>query len=347
MANSTVPTKSTGDTLSAAELNNIVQAVNSKADQSALTQKADQSGVDTALAQKLDKATATALSGTVWHMDTQPFVELSLSGNTALTTTGTAAVSRGVLLVTNPASYTLTINGTAVTIKNSGECAIGVYYKTSGIYYSSDAGAGASGGSTNTTPAAPTLSADDTANTLSASHALGTSEIVVSENDGVYAAYSGPISVGDVARAEGYWKFKVKSATGRNESAVANSPAFTVVAPADNGTPTPVAAMDASWSPLWTNGSTFAYTNVVGDERSYPFTKGFKFITSNAAWPGVVLEAFMDGVSLGEKTYSGDGSTLWEQHPNTTSAKVFKVRVISVPGGQYAQIRDNDLTVYA
>lgn len=79
----------------------------------------------------------------------------------------------------------------------------------------------------NTTPATPTLTADDTANTLSAAHALGTSEIVMSENGGAYIPYT-LISVGNITRPAGYWKFKVKSAAGRNESAVVNSPAFTV-----------------------------------------------------------------------------------------------------------------------
>lgn len=80
----------------------------------------------------------------------------------------------------------------------------------------------------NTTPAAPTVTGDDAANTLIASHSLGASEIVMSENNAAFTAYSGTISVGDVARAEGYWKFKTKAATGRNESPVALSPAFTV-----------------------------------------------------------------------------------------------------------------------
>jgi hypothetical protein len=81
----------------------------------------------------------------------------------------------------------------------------------------------------NTTPAAPTIIADDTANTIDATHTLGDSEIMVSENNGSYVQFDGtPISVGDVARAAGYYKFKIKSATGRNESAVASSPAFTV-----------------------------------------------------------------------------------------------------------------------
>jgi large repetitive protein len=80
----------------------------------------------------------------------------------------------------------------------------------------------------NTTPAAPTLTADDASNTLAASSSLGTSEIVVSENGAAYTAYAGTINVGNVARAAGYWKFKIKASSGRNESSVVNSPAFTV-----------------------------------------------------------------------------------------------------------------------
>jgi uncharacterized membrane protein len=79
-----------------------------------------------------------------------------------------------------------------------------------------------------TTPTAPVLSANDSANTLTASHSLGTSEILVSENNGAYIAYSGQISLGNVATPAGYWKFKIKATAGRNESAVSNSPAFTI-----------------------------------------------------------------------------------------------------------------------
>jgi hypothetical protein len=81
-----------------------------------------------------------------------------------------------------------------------------------------------------TTPATPTWTADDAANTLAAHHALGTGELVVSENGGGYQPYTGTITVGNVARPAGYWKVKVKAASGRNESAVAESPAFTVTA---------------------------------------------------------------------------------------------------------------------
>ena len=79
-----------------------------------------------------------------------------------------------------------------------------------------------------TTPSAPTLTADDDANTLSASHALGDAEILVSENGSAFTTYPATINVGNVARPAGYWKFKTKSAPQRNESAVVSSPEFTV-----------------------------------------------------------------------------------------------------------------------
>lgn len=79
----------------------------------------------------------------------------------------------------------------------------------------------------NVTPVAPTIVGNDNNNTLAASHALGASEIVMSVDDASYVPYTGQIAVGNVIRPVGYWKFKIKSATGRNESPVANSPAFT------------------------------------------------------------------------------------------------------------------------
>lgn len=80
----------------------------------------------------------------------------------------------------------------------------------------------------NYTPTAPIVSANDATDTIDAEHALGDSEIMVSINNGAYTQFDGtPISVGNVARALGYYKFKIKSAAGRNESPVASSPEFT------------------------------------------------------------------------------------------------------------------------
>jgi hypothetical protein len=79
----------------------------------------------------------------------------------------------------------------------------------------------------NTTPVAPGVSGDDTNNTLTFTHALS-SEIVVSVNNGSFLPYTGQIAVGNVARAAGFYRAKIKAATGRDESALTNSPAFTV-----------------------------------------------------------------------------------------------------------------------
>jgi predicted heme/steroid binding protein len=93
----------------------------------------------------------------------------------------------------------------------------------------------------NSTPSAPVVVADDATDLLSASSTLGNSEIEVSENGGAYVAYTGQISVGNVSRVQGYWKFKIRSAAGRNESSIVESPAFTIV----NSTPSaPVVVAD-------------------------------------------------------------------------------------------------------
>lgn len=85
--------------------------------------------------------------------------------------------------------------------------------------------------SANITPNAPTIIADDTANTIDASSPdYADTEILISVNGGAYTQFDGnPINVGNTNLAAGYYKFKIKSATGRNESAEASSPAFTAV----------------------------------------------------------------------------------------------------------------------
>jgi hypothetical protein len=121
-----------------------------------------------------------------------------------------------------------------------------------------------------TTPNAPTLVADDAANTLTASHALGSSEILVSENGGAFASYTGQINVGNVARAEGYWKFKTRAATLRNESAVVNSPAFTEVIATTPNAPT-LAADDAA--------NTLTASHALGSSEILVSENGGVFIT--------------------------------------------------------------------
>ncbi|WP_080241344.1 PA14 domain-containing protein [Spirosoma rigui] len=69
------------------------------------------------------------------------------------------------------------------------------------------------------------LSANDEQNTLDASSPMGNTTILVSENGGPYVPYTGTINVGNVPRPEGYWMFRLESASSA-VSPVA-SPAFT------------------------------------------------------------------------------------------------------------------------
>ena len=72
----------------------------------------------------------------------------------------------------------------------------------------------------------PTILFDDILRTLTASHPLGISEILFSENDAPYEQYIAPIEVGRTSLPAGYYKFKTKAAVGRNESPVVSSPAI-------------------------------------------------------------------------------------------------------------------------
>jgi hypothetical protein len=86
----------------------------------------------------------------------------------------------------------------------------------------------------NATPAAPTVISDDTADTISATPGSGLpmSEMLFSTNSGTFVPYDGSvIEVGNFNRSPGFYKFKTKAATGRNESPVALSPAFTSTVP--------------------------------------------------------------------------------------------------------------------
>lgn len=76
-------------------------------------------------------------------------------------------------------------------------------------------------------PTSPVVTSDDEKNTITVSHSFGQSEILVSENNGTYQQYAGPLSVGNVDRPAGYWKFKIKEAVDRVESIPVNSDRFT------------------------------------------------------------------------------------------------------------------------
>ena len=77
-------------------------------------------------------------------------------------------------------------------------------------------------------PGAPTVVADDAANTLAFS---GAGTIEFSENNGAWVDYAGIINVGNVARAAGYWRARVKANGAIPAGNIASSPAFTYTAP--------------------------------------------------------------------------------------------------------------------
>jgi hypothetical protein len=80
---------------------------------------------------------------------------------------------------------------------------------------------------TTTKPDKPSYLFDDDADTLQFNSPLGSSELLLSTNNGSFVADPGKITVGNVNRPEGYYKSKVKAATGRAESDVTLSPEFT------------------------------------------------------------------------------------------------------------------------
>ncbi|MBE7177528.1 MAG: right-handed parallel beta-helix repeat-containing protein [Mucilaginibacter polytrichastri] len=95
-----------------------------------------------------------------------------------------------------------------------------------------------------TTP--PVVDCDDKRNRIYVSHPLGPSEILMSENDGPFRQYTGAIDVGNLERARGFWKFKIKQTHERMESAIVESDPFTVSSATEPGVriyPNPVSTV--------------------------------------------------------------------------------------------------------
>jgi len=152
-------------------------------------------------------------------------------------------------------------------------------------------------GGGNTVPSAPTITQSDSANTISATHALGASEILKSENSAAFVQYDGAvINVGDVARAAGYYRFKIKAAAGRDESAIASSAGFTVAggggsssiaAPtASAGVPQSHSAITVSWTQGVPAGTTVTKNRICRADNSAMTTNLVVFadITARTAW---------------------------------------------------------------
>jgi hypothetical protein len=108
------------------------------------------------------------------------------------------------------------------------------------------------------TPDPPTQTSNDDTNTQDFDSPYGKSALLVKIGTGGFGAYAGPYAVGNVNRPEGYFQAKVRADTGRAESTITNSPAYTaIVAP---GAPTGLAAtagdgqVTLSWTPPSSNG---------------------------------------------------------------------------------------------
>lgn len=75
-----------------------------------------------------------------------------------------------------------------------------------------------------TTP--PVFRVDDFNNRLEIFHSLPLTEVLISENNGPWVPYSGPIQVGAVDRPGGYWKAYIPETETRTESPIAYSLPF-------------------------------------------------------------------------------------------------------------------------
>lgn len=111
----------------------------------------------------------------------------------------------------------------------------------------------------------PIVVGNDVDNTLTATKAFGTEggTLQVSENDGAYATYAGAISVGNVNRPAGYWKFR--TLLSGDYSAVVSSPAFT----ASVFSHTPALHLDYEYGITESGGKVSAWV----DDRGNVFTQ--------------------------------------------------------------------------
>lgn len=89
---------------------------------------------------KADIPVFTTLAGTTWDLDTDPYVEKTISADTTITLAGgTGGQSSGMMLVTNTGSFTLTVDGNLYEVRPStilgGITAISVIKMLDDTYY--------------------------------------------------------------------------------------------------------------------------------------------------------------------------------------------------------------------
>lgn len=212
------------------------------------------------------KTASTAFAAALDFSQNRVLAAYTMTGPLAFTVTGTPAPGTTVLAqVTGNGTDNVAFAAPLVVVGGAFDNTKVNYlsfcvYAANAVWVTISAGATVAA-TPNTTPAAPTLTPDDTADTLAASHALGASEILQSTNNGAYVAYTGTINIGNVNLAAGYYKFKIKAAAGRNESAVVSSPAFNATSGVNPGATT--ARYNCGAGDLGLNGQLFAWDNAV------------------------------------------------------------------------------------
>lgn len=102
------------------------------------------------------------------------------------------------------------------------------------------------------------------------------SEYEVSTGGGLYAPYTQPFNVGDAARAEGYYKGRIKQGTNRNSGTPKDSPAFSAVV-ANNAAPTASnVTVTGNERVGQTLTGTFAYVDANGDAEGTHVHKWYR-----------------------------------------------------------------------
>lgn len=152
-------------------------------------------------------------------------------------------------------------------------------------------------------PADPVLIENNATRKVGITHALPWEEWLVSYNFGAFVQYpnaGGLIDVGDSARIAGYYRFKTRGATGRLESEVVSSSAFTAVAVPGNNAPVAqnVFITDAGGNAVYTVGELLTlnwdYFDAQGDDEGvhvYEWYRGNTIANGIVQNPSVIVGA--------------------------------------------------------
>lgn len=178
-------------------------------------------------------------------------------------------------------------------------------------------------------PSAPTVSFDDTANTISVtlgSYGIGDIEYSTDYGQTFTTATTNPIALNDWPYGVGRIQVRIKSINSNPHSAVvSNTGAFTGTLPATEFVP----FTDPRWTysnAFWaTNTPGVLYTATASQPLAIHFTQGIKILFQSTYTGTYIIQ--VDGVTVA--TVDGStltaGDTLFETHPNTGTDKVLSI----------------------